>query len=152
MLRKASIFHYSKNNSSLTLQTKFKVELNIGELTSLFETVRTLKKQRNHDFVWYVWVETYRLHTAKPNFAKKMKHISNAQNQIVHFYAQHQIYDSQNHGNSNFFCFSGIYEILPFKKYATLWPRALQRVPINVVHGDIADSSQKPIRLGGQIL
>ena len=38
---KASIFHYSKN--TVTLQTKLKVELNMGISHVCFETVRTLK-------------------------------------------------------------------------------------------------------------
>ena len=33
---KAFIFHYSKNQGSLTLQTNFNVELNMGDLTCLF--------------------------------------------------------------------------------------------------------------------
>ena len=33
---KASIFHYSKNYGYLTLETKFKVEINLGDLPCLF--------------------------------------------------------------------------------------------------------------------
>ena len=40
---KAFIFLYSRNYSILTLQTKFKFELNMGDLTCLFQTVVTLK-------------------------------------------------------------------------------------------------------------
>ena len=49
MLHKASIIHYFKNYGSLTLQTKFKVELNMGDLTSFFETVRTLKIRQTYE-------------------------------------------------------------------------------------------------------
>ena len=52
MLRVFSIkLHLSlfqnKNYGSLTIETKFKVELNMGDLTSLFEAVRTLNTTFN---------------------------------------------------------------------------------------------------------
>ena len=39
---KASIFHYSKNYGSLTLETKLKVEVKMADLARILETVRTL--------------------------------------------------------------------------------------------------------------
>ena len=40
---KASIFHYSENCGILALEIKFTIELSMGDLPCLFETVRTLK-------------------------------------------------------------------------------------------------------------
>ena len=57
---KASIFHYFRNHHSLTLQSKFKVELSMGDLPHLFRTVHTLKLKNIHDLLQCTsWVLTW---------------------------------------------------------------------------------------------